>query len=115
MGPDKKFRFNSQYFGKPLKVYPAVAMIGQSLLSTEMVILCWSISMHFCTIFYFSSSDVVGRVCRCCKFQCLMITTLTGVRGHLIVVLRPSSKSLQTVNAGEGMEKGNPPTLLAGM
>ena len=49
------------------------------------------------------------------KFQCLMITTLTGVRGHLIVVLRPSSKSLQTVNAGEGMEKGNPPTLLAGM
>ena len=39
----------------------------------------------------------------------------TTVRYHFTPVRWPSSKSLQTINAGDSMRKGNSPTLLVGM
>ena len=39
----------------------------------------------------------------------------TTVRCHLTPVRMAITKNLQTINAGEGVEKGNPLTLLVGM
>ena len=39
----------------------------------------------------------------------------TTMKHHLIWSEWTSSKNLQTVHAGENVEKGNPPTLLMGM
>ena len=48
-------RFNSKCCGNPLKVYLSITTAGWSFLSTTVVMLCWSISMHLCSTFCISS------------------------------------------------------------